>query len=132
MTNVRKDELHAARSLVAKYPDDPESLILGRMIARADRVSKPQSRSRGVSMPQAIREAVYARSRGVCEAGSPACEGEAREIHHIDRNRHNNVPSNLLHVCGLGNTSGCHGWIHGNPAAAKERGWLSSRNGVQS
>lgn len=32
-------------------------------------------------------------------------------------------PSNLVFVCGSG-VSGCHGWIHANPALATEAGWM--------
>lgn len=34
-----------------------------------------------------------------------------------------NLPSNLLWLCGSG-TTGCHGWIESNRAAAIEHGWL--------
>jgi len=33
-------------------------------------------------------------------------------------------PSNLIRVCGSGNTDGCHGRVHGNPEWAHQAGWL--------
>lgn len=35
---------------------------------------------------------------------------------------------NLITLCGMGNTSGCHGWVHGHKHAAIERGWAISRH----
>lgn len=32
-------------------------------------------------------------------------------------------PSNLVFLCGSGTTL-CHGWVHANPAAATEAGWM--------
>lgn len=37
-------------------------------------------------------------------------------------------PSNILLVCGPGNVSGCHGWIHQNPREAMALGYLRSRH----
>ncbi|MER7014528.1 HNH endonuclease signature motif containing protein [Saccharopolyspora sp. NPDC000359] len=34
-----------------------------------------------------------------------------------------NTPSNLLLLCGSG-TTGCHGWVESNRAAAYRHGWL--------
>jgi hypothetical protein len=33
-------------------------------------------------------------------------------------------PSNLITLCGLGNTTGHHGHVHQNPELAHARGWL--------
>ena len=75
------------------------------------------------------KKVVRARSGGRCEARTPWCEGRATQVHHI-HGRNDNDPDMLLHVCGLGNASGCHGYIHQNPAIAYERGWLVSKLGM--
>jgi hypothetical protein len=54
--------------------------------------------------------------------------GQPTQIHHIDRDRKNNDPENLLHVCGMGNVNGCHGRIHQHPNEAYAAGWLTRRN----
>lgn len=88
--------------------------------------SKPRPGS--TDIPQAVRDTVAARSRGVCEAAiSAVCLGPATNMHH--RRRRNIPPAhtvpNLLHLCGSG-TTGCHGWITEHPAASKhqEAGWI--------
>ena len=43
--------------------------------------------------------------KGKCEM--PECENKAEHIHHIDKNRENNFPSNLIAVC-----HSCHGFFH--------------------
>jgi hypothetical protein len=84
--------------------------------------------SRGDPIPSSAREAVYRRSGGRCEAQTIWCMGKPTQIHHIDRDRKNNDPENLLHVCGMGNVNGCHGRIHSHPNEAYAAGWLTRRN----
>lgn len=74
------------------------------------------------------RALAYERAQQVCEAGSPWCEGRPTQVHHIARRAGAGAHAldNLLAVCGMGNTSGCHGWIHQHPDEAKARGWLRS------
>lgn len=74
------------------------------------------------------RALAYERAMGVCEAGSPWCEGRPTQVHHIARRRGAGAHAltNLLAVCGMGNTSGCHGWIHQHPDEAKAKDWLRS------
>lgn len=43
-----------------------------------------------------------------------------------DRRPDTNQAHNLLVLCGDG-TTGCHGWVEHNPAAADEHGWAISR-----
>ena len=83
-------------------------------------------------IPQQTRERVYARANGRCEVCGKYAPGA--DIHHRrirgmggtkDPNVHN--IEGLIAVCGWGNTSGCHGDIHGNAAYAKAMGWLISR-----
>lgn len=65
------------------------------------------------------RRVVKARSGGLCEL----CGREATQMHHRRKAGRDWTPANVLHVCGLGNYSGCHGHIERNPTAAKEQGW---------
>lgn len=63
---------------------------------------------------------LHARSGGVCEICGRA---EATEIHHRkyrSRGGGHNI-ENLLHVCGMGNASGCHGRCHSGEGEAN--GW---------
>ena len=39
-----------------------------------------------------------------------------------DPERH--APSNIIRVCGLDNSTGCHGWIHRHPTEARALGYL--------
>jgi hypothetical protein len=62
------------------------------------------------------------RSDGVCEI---CARGRATNIQHR-KNRSAGGTwdlSNLLHVCGSGNASGCHGAIHLHPHRAVTFGW---------
>lgn len=36
------------------------------------------------------------------------------------------TPENRIMLCGSG-TTGCHGWVHANPAVARAHGWLVSK-----
>lgn len=72
------------------------------------------------------RKTTFARADGVCEVRMEGwCQGRAREFQHrLPTGRGGLwVPSNGLAVCGHGNTDGCHGYIHQNPAIATEKGW---------
>lgn len=62
-------------------------------------------------IPQAVRDVVRKRSGGICESCGVA---PATEMHHrLYRSRGGlHTASNLLDVCGWGNTSGCHGRAH--------------------
>src|SRR5690348_15468566 len=71
------------------------------------------------TVPTANSTMVKVRSGGSCEG----CEVEtATEIHHRKfRSRGGgHEVSNLLHLCGWGNTSGCHGKAH---SADAPQGW---------
>lgn len=61
--------------------------------------------------PTAAQRLIRARSRGICEGCGLA---EAKEMHHCQyRSRSGpSTPGNALHLCGWGNTSGCHGVAH--------------------
>jgi hypothetical protein len=77
---------------------------------------------------QAQRDAVTRRSGGDCEARTPWCQGRATQVHH-KHGRTDNDPAMLLHVCGMGNVNGCHGWIHQNATEARRLGLLVSKLG---
>ena len=73
------------------------------------------------------RQIVAERSNGTCELKLPGCQGRATNYQHRKRKGHCDrderwAPSNALHVCGSG-TTGCHGYIHANPAEAEMEGW---------
>lgn len=79
------------------------------------------------------RPIVRARSGGVCELRIPGvCEGRATNMHHrLEESQGGpSDPYNLIDVCGFGNASGCHGWVHQHPESTEdepgsyELGWL--------
>lgn len=69
------------------------------------------------------RNIVRRRSGGNCErCGRP----DRLTVHHRRKRSHGGLwsPENCLHLCGSG-TTGCHGWVEANPAAARASGfWL--------
>lgn len=72
------------------------------------------------------RDIVHQRSGGDCEIRiAGVCLGRATNFQHRLAKKHGGrfLPSNGLDVCGHGNLSGCHGYIHQNPKLAVERGW---------
>ena len=63
---------------------------------------------------------------GVCMLRiAGVCTIWATNEHHRKRKSHgvDNTPPNLIPVCGSG-TTGCHGYVHANPAISYEKGWL--------
>ena len=74
------------------------------------------------------RELVIARSGGLCEICG---KFRATEIHHRKHKSQggSDRPENLLHVCGWGNHTGCHGLAHTDEDRYKF-GW-AIRSGVQ-
>lgn len=101
----------------------------GRTRQTRQRPTKPsKTPAASTDIPQAVRDAVAARSGGDCEATiGGVCLGRATNIHH--RRRRNIQPAhtlpNLLHLCGSG-TTGCHGWITTQPKLARQYGWIVS------
>ena len=67
-------------------------------------------------IPQAVRNVVSQRSGGICESCGQA---RATEMHHrLFRSQGGlHTPSNLLHLCGWGNHTGCHGTAHSGALA---------------
>lgn len=66
-------------------------------------------------------ERVKERSFGMCEICGKA---RAKEIHHRLHRSHGTLDTveNLLHVCGTGNHTGCHGKAHSD-SARYSNGW---------
>lgn len=74
-----------------------------------------------MAIPKKVRDIVAARSRGVCEG---CLSARATEMHHRrfkSRGGKDEV-SNLLHLCGWGNHTGCHGLAHSGISGTR-RGW---------
>jgi len=71
------------------------------------------------------KEVAGARSGGLCEVQiTGLCLGRAASFHHRKNRSQGGTwsPENLLHTCGDG-TRGCHGWITGERALSRPRGW---------
>ena len=101
--------------------------------------NKPMPRKRSTARTQPARQVgvgeglardrVKARSGGWCEMQVPGvCLGRATNwCHRVGKGQGGQWrASNGLAGCGSG-TTGCHGWCHANPAAARERGWMLRR-----
>ena len=79
-------------------------------------------------MPPRNASTVAERSQGMCERCLVA---PATELHHrryLSRGGHHNL-ANLIHLCGFGNTGGCHGEAHSGIGA--EVGTAISRHAQQ-
>lgn len=79
---------------------------------------------------EALRGQLILRSGERCETcgaqlGAPGWSAHHRCLRGMGGTRRAgiNALSNLLAVCGSGST-GCHGWIHGNPKTAYRLGWM--------
>jgi hypothetical protein len=81
------------------------------------------------ALEREARRIVRERSGGVCE-----CCGRARATNFSHRKGAGQggewSAANGLDACGSGNASGCHGFIHQNPDAACELGWMLRRHQV--
>jgi 5-methylcytosine-specific restriction endonuclease McrA len=77
------------------------------------------------TIPTKVRAGVHKRSCGVCEGCGLR---PAAEVHHrqYESRGGKHLLSNLIHLCGWGNHTGCHGVAHSK--AGEERGW-SVRSG---
>ena len=97
-------------------------------IALAGGSTVPQSKPRPRQDPPELVEAkklVKWRSGGNCEARIiGVCQGRATNVHHRAGRGFDGChdPALLLHVCGQGNVSGCHGWIETHPAWSTAHG----------
>ena len=52
----------------------------------------------------------------------PATNLHHRRRRRIDHDGLTHSPANLVTLCGMGNVTGCHGWVHKNPTAARALG----------
>lgn len=103
---------------------------LGKLIAAQERPSTPRKSVRrwAGDSPALVagKAAVQQRSNGLCEARiDGVCSGQATETHHRagrsgDGSHH---PVLLVHVCGHGNMTGCHGAIETHPDWARRHGY---------
>jgi ribosomal protein L27 len=79
-------------------------------------------------IPEPVREALKDRAAAEYDGEVALCEicGKLRGSNaHHRRNQSQggrHTLANLMWICGSG-TTGCHGWIGGNIAAAKRMGW---------
>ena len=144
MTHVRKNERAALLELAALPDDDwqPEHWavydaaraqcrdLFRRLAVEVEReAATPSQKPRGRPKPKQdppelieAKKAVKWRSGGNCEARIVGvCEGRATEVHHRAGRGFDGChdPALLLHVCGRGNVSGCHGYIETHPEWAK-------------
>jgi hypothetical protein len=75
---------------------------------------------------EAARDLVRRRSGGWCELRiDGVCQGAATNYQHRRATAHGGptTASNGIDVCGMGNVSGCHGYLHQNPTEAVAKGW---------
>lgn len=128
----------AARVIVALPADDwspadwdlfdAARAVLRDELGRMDRrlASTPRRTVSGGAGYRKAREAVRDAAGGVCEARCDGCTGSGHHAHHIRRRSQGgqDTVTNLLWVC-----RSCHDWIHANPAASYELGYLH-RGGV--
>jgi hypothetical protein len=86
----------------------------------------PMQASRKDSIPLAVRKLVYKRDAWCCVRCGLFVMGEPHNVHHRIRRSQlgPDSPENLILLCGSGNTTGCHGWVHGHVKDAQEHGWL--------
>lgn len=81
-------------------------------------------RSRGKALPDAIKEQVRRRSRGLCEIEHGDCPGPAAHFHHRQMRSAGgpHTVDNLMHLC-----LPAHHRIHADPGTAYRLGWLVRR-----
>lgn len=128
---ARKSPLQQRTSLRAR-----SSLKASSPLARKQ---PPAKRPNSTGPSGAVRAIVTARAIGCCEICLTPLRASdiwigAHSFHHRRPRQmggtvrpETNGPANLLLVCGTG-TTGCHGTIEANRAAAYEQGWLVRQN----
>jgi hypothetical protein len=81
----------------------------------------------GLTIPASSRVIVRGRDQQRCVV----CAMRAMDWHHRRtrrvRDEHTHCPCNGITLCGRGNATGDHGWVHGNPFEARAQGLIISR-----
>lgn len=72
--------------------------------------------SKATPIPQKVRKIVLERADGRCEKCGRIAHLELHHRKYRSRGGKHTV-SNIVGLCGFGNTSGCHGWAHTSPDA---------------
>jgi hypothetical protein len=108
------------------------SLSRGTPLRRASGLSRSawkRASASGDDPSPEVRVAVEDRDLGWCVRCGLAVGDGSQSIHHrIRRSQSGSHQSdNLILLCGSG-TTGCHGWVHAHPAAARDSGWLLKSN----
>ena len=81
------------------------------------------------AVPVSIARKVDARDGYACVRCGASLTVTAGSRHHRQRRRvGGHTTENLVLLCGSG-TTGCHGWVHANPAAARAAGYIVPANG---
>lgn len=117
----RRTPLRRTTRLVARTPIKRGNTKLG--------IRRPKT---WTAQEKKDRKLVDVRSGEWCELRIPGvCLGLATNKQHRLAEAHGGptVPSNLLDVCGMGNVTGCHGYIHQNPIVAVKNGWTVKSGG---
>lgn len=78
----------------------------------------------GSQPPKKVCDLVDARDEHSCVRCGRSLFSVAGSRHHrkLRSQGGKHIPSVLILLCGSG-TTGCHGWVHGNPAKATKGGW---------
>lgn len=131
----RRTPLAAGKPLARKraMPRSSRNIPARRPARRREQPPRPAT----TSGPSAdTRALIRGRDRGRCVR----CGDTATNVHHrrnrgMGGRRHAasaaiNQPGNLLSLCGSG-TTGCHGWVTGHPAEARELGYALRTNGTE-
>lgn len=104
-------------------------------LLRRHPATRPPRRAPRNPMPPDVRALVIERDGHACRrCGRPLPAGRGGSVHHrIPRGMGGtswsgiHSPALLVLLCGDG-TTGCHGWVESNRAAALRLGWLLSRH----
>lgn len=81
------------------------------------------------AVPKAVSTVVDSRDGYACVRCGLSLSVTSGSRHHRQRRQvGGHRVSNLVLLCGSG-TTGCHGWVHANPQAARDAGWIVAANG---
>jgi hypothetical protein len=82
------------------------------------------------TVPRSVCNLVDARDHYCCVRCGKSLHVTAGSRHHRQRRAVGlHRPANLILLCGSG-TTGCHGWVHEHPEAARAAGWIVRANGL--